>query len=288
MGIKLTWVDKNVNEEGQRIYRSTSPMDADNLPEPYADLAADVTEFIDRHVDESADYYYYRVSAYIGTDLERVSDELEVRLKEAQLSDNVIYFAVRNANEATYETAMIALLNDIGFTVIKVPEGSLTNTVNLDTEEKQNLSTVLVGAPGDGFTEHPESAAIQNFNCQVVSMCRYTTRNTLGAGSSSGGESSWRESEFIGDGTQPINSDNRYAPGNIIPFYTKSAAGQGVTLNSADWKGIFRSTIGNFKDSVSSDLTGQQPRYHFGYYRTDLATQEYQEVLKRILTRSER
>lgn len=76
LSVSLTWDDRNGNEEGHRVYRALSPMDAEALPSPLADLDPDVTSFED---DTAApdETYYYRVSAYKGAS-EAVSDEQQV------------------------------------------------------------------------------------------------------------------------------------------------------------------------------------------------------------------
>lgn len=76
MGVLLTWNDNNEIEDGHRIYRSTSPMDPQNLPAPLAEVGPNVTEYLDRDVEPSTTYYY-RVAAFLGG-LELVGPEIEV------------------------------------------------------------------------------------------------------------------------------------------------------------------------------------------------------------------
>lgn len=76
MPVRLVWQDNNTSEEGHRVYRSTSPMDPNNLPAPLAALGVDVTEYIDDTVTADVTYYY-RVSAYKGA-AESVSSEVEI------------------------------------------------------------------------------------------------------------------------------------------------------------------------------------------------------------------
>lgn len=62
MSYKLTWAN-DPTSTASRIYRSTTPMDAANLPAPLAVVDAGVTEYVD---DAVADWtrYFYRVGAY--------------------------------------------------------------------------------------------------------------------------------------------------------------------------------------------------------------------------------
>lgn len=75
MYIKLQWDDLNSSEEGHRIYRSTAPIDLENLPEPIAEVGADVTEFLDWVPGAEEEFLYYRVAAFRGEEF-AVSEEL--------------------------------------------------------------------------------------------------------------------------------------------------------------------------------------------------------------------
>ena len=74
--VTVKWDDPNMIEKGHKVYRSKTPMDINNMPEPIATLDKNTTEFID--VDQTiGDTNYYRVSAWIdGT--EQISQESSV------------------------------------------------------------------------------------------------------------------------------------------------------------------------------------------------------------------
>lgn len=74
MGFRLTWLDLNASEEGHYIYRSTSPMDPQNLPTPIATLGPNVGLYDDGNIVEGLTYYY-RVGAFSGSAV-MVSDEV--------------------------------------------------------------------------------------------------------------------------------------------------------------------------------------------------------------------
>jgi len=76
MSVLLTWDDNNTVEDGHRIYRSTSPMDPQNLPAPLAEVGPNVREYLDQDV-EPAITYYYRVAAFLAG-LQQVGPEIEV------------------------------------------------------------------------------------------------------------------------------------------------------------------------------------------------------------------
>lgn len=76
MGFLIEWDDPNITEDGHRLYRSTSPMDPQNMPAPIAELGPDVVQYEDGDVTPGLTYFY-RVGAYIGS-VEMLSDELEI------------------------------------------------------------------------------------------------------------------------------------------------------------------------------------------------------------------
>lgn len=69
MTIKLAWADHNTgsaNEDGYRVYRSTSPFSSSSLPPPLASLGPDVTTYDDLGAIPGT-LYYYMVEAYKGS-----------------------------------------------------------------------------------------------------------------------------------------------------------------------------------------------------------------------------
>lgn len=78
MSVTLTWDDNNTdpNEEGHRVYRSTSTIDLNALPSPLATIAADLEIYED---DTAADEttYFYVVSAFTSFS-EAFSSEVEI------------------------------------------------------------------------------------------------------------------------------------------------------------------------------------------------------------------
>jgi len=87
--IRLTWRDRNWAEQGHYIYRSDTPMDVNNLPNPIDTIDGNVTEYIDYDVivDQT---YYYRIAAFRNNDV-LVSDEIEVIATPVDLSVHDIF-----------------------------------------------------------------------------------------------------------------------------------------------------------------------------------------------------
>lgn len=90
MGFILRWTDRNMAEEGHRIYRSTSPMDIQNMPAPIATLLADVEYYEDMNVVQGQTYYY-RVGAYVGG-VEKFSEEFQVVAQDSSPIVNKVNF----------------------------------------------------------------------------------------------------------------------------------------------------------------------------------------------------
>lgn len=82
-GIKVTlgWVSANDNETGHKIYRSTSPMDVNSLPEPIAILGVDSVSYEDTTVEFNT-LYYYRIGVF-NENGETVSDEYQIQTVES-------------------------------------------------------------------------------------------------------------------------------------------------------------------------------------------------------------
>lgn len=58
MGMRIIWDDPNWGEEGHYLYKSTTPIDPNALPAPYATVGVDVTEYFDGAVTPGTTYYY--------------------------------------------------------------------------------------------------------------------------------------------------------------------------------------------------------------------------------------
>lgn len=77
MQVKLTWVDRNYNEDGYRIYRASEPMDLGDMPTPLDEIGGNATEWLDPSPPMNQGVYYI-VSTFRGTD-EAFSDEVFIQ-----------------------------------------------------------------------------------------------------------------------------------------------------------------------------------------------------------------
>lgn len=67
MKIDLTWINRNTDDEGTRIYRSSSPLDPNNLPQPIAVMGPGAVSYTDTDVVRNQ-LYYYRMEVFKGND----------------------------------------------------------------------------------------------------------------------------------------------------------------------------------------------------------------------------
>ena len=77
MKIRLNWTDQNSSEDGHNIYRSTSPIDPNSLPAPLDTIGPNIEFYDDETVIEGT-IYYYRVSAFLGSSIESLSQEVKL------------------------------------------------------------------------------------------------------------------------------------------------------------------------------------------------------------------
>lgn len=98
--VTLRWSDPNNIEKGYKVYRSKSPMDISNMPEPIATLEKNTTEFIDE-AQTIGDTNYYRVSAWIDGS-EVYSEEVEIVVETI-----VEYFIGFNSGVRKYRNDII-------------------------------------------------------------------------------------------------------------------------------------------------------------------------------------
>ena len=137
MGALIKWQDNNVSEEGHRIYKSTSTIDPNNLPSPYATVGPDVTQFEDGEILDG-ETFYYRIGAYTASStVELVSDELVVTGSEngPPYLTMALHYTGEKVSGASVEDETgqhDATLS--GATVIETPEGRKAFLFNADAD----------------------------------------------------------------------------------------------------------------------------------------------------------
>jgi len=89
MGIRLTWIDNNVTEQGHKVYRSDSTMDLNNLPSPLVSLGPDITVYDDGSIVEGQAYYYI-VSSFSGG-VEKFSAEVSIDTEDTAWESSSLF-----------------------------------------------------------------------------------------------------------------------------------------------------------------------------------------------------
>lgn len=75
--IRLTWSNTSTTIVEQRVYRSTSPLDIDDMPDPLAVLPRRNREYLDITIEDGL-AYYYAVSSVLPDYSELISEEIKV------------------------------------------------------------------------------------------------------------------------------------------------------------------------------------------------------------------
>lgn len=75
--IRLTWNNASTTIVEQRVYRSISPLDIDDMPEPLAVLPRRNREYLDSTIEDGLTYYY-AVSSVLPDYSELISEEIKV------------------------------------------------------------------------------------------------------------------------------------------------------------------------------------------------------------------
>lgn len=144
MGVRITWEDRNLAEDGHKIYRSTSPMDTQNMPAPLATLGPDVELYDDGSVAVDTTYYYI-VSALAGS-MERFSAEVSV-----------------TTTETTWTPAQLFLGGEVG---------GCWNFNDISTLFKDTAGTIPVTAAGDAIARVNDISGNGNHLTQTTSTAR--------------------------------------------------------------------------------------------------------------------
>lgn len=195
--IRLTWEDNNSGESGHRVYRSSSPMDPEALPEPLAELPPNATEYVDEDVEENLNYYY-RVSVF-SEFAEKVSSEIQKAVSFAP--DIGAYWADQGGYYAG--------ISSRGYHVIVAPK----NTEVVRAWKNSNTDT-----PGTGSTSSTASelrAAVEAAglaNHPAMAYC---------AGYTGGGFTDWA---LPGTPENQIIQNNLGASNTSVPLFQPGGA----------------------------------------------------------------
>ena len=166
MTTKITWVDENLSEEEQRIYRDTVTIDPQNPPAALATVAADVEEYDDVTAVEDTTYFY-RVSSVTGSgSVEKFSDEVSEASTPVE-PDSTGLVALWDFSSLSADRMTINDTSGNGFHAVRTGGGGLivpapvcagfALELNGDLEKKSASHTVdltlIDGGPGVDITD---------------------------------------------------------------------------------------------------------------------------------------
>lgn len=106
--IRLTWNNASTTIVGQRVYRSISPLDTDDMPAPLAVLPRRSREYLDSTIEDGL-AYYYAVSSVLPDYSELISEEIKVEASHGESDPHwdkvvaLLHFDGNFRNEAPFE-----------------------------------------------------------------------------------------------------------------------------------------------------------------------------------------
>lgn len=181
-----------------------------------------------------------------------------------------VLFAQRSSTLQTYDQALIDFLESKGCTVTATFDA-------IGTFDLANFDLLIIGAPGTGYTAHPEASVISAAALPIVSMCRHTSRNALGMGSNSSGfnmDSMNREVD--------VANDPRATEASVsLPLQSA----QGVNASSATI--IYSSNDATYPavaERIETIGGEDYSRLHWAYYEFPDATQQAEDLFWSFVT----
>lgn len=161
----------------------------------------------------------------------------------------------------TYNDSIVSWLESQGYIVDIIEDGDV---ISLDYS---NYNLLIIGAPGTSFTAHPGGSAIGSLPVDIISMCRWTSReNALNLG--------------VGSGSQSVNTftvvDQTHPIMQALGWTNGQSFAQGSTATThAIWNFLSGTThIMHNGDSTRAGLAERidsgYKRMHWGYHRFDV------------------
>lgn len=141
-----------------------------------------------------------------------------------------------------------------------------------------DIDLLIVGAPGSGYTSHPEGSTIAELDCHVISFCRHHSRNDLNMASSSGSDNV--HSFTVVDADHPVMQTLGWTDGSFE---------MGASVNTHHISSLSSETNMIMHRGISDNAglaerwDGDYSRIHFGYHRFDYAGQNAFDLLETII-----
>lgn len=134
--ITLRWLDRSADEEGFKIFRSTTGFDLENMPEPIAVLPAGTEEFTDTDLPYGVQYYYI-IGTFNGdkityseliTPSVESSDELLRAIKYCDLGPKEVIGSYQGAGYFGEVTSSELITGDALASLVRVSGGTSQNS----------------------------------------------------------------------------------------------------------------------------------------------------------------
>ena len=173
-------------------------------------------------------------------------------------------YAQRNSTAASYDTALIALLEGRGWTV-QVETGDLSHI------DWSGVDLLIVGAPGTDYSSHTNSGDLDSYPVHITSLCRYTSRESLGLAGSSGSASVSTFLRQDGDDRAVHAQFDLVAGGASVSCHRISSLASGVVMHYA------HDGVSTYAGIAEGESAGYR-RTHFGFHYLDDATPEAEAI----------
>lgn len=173
-------------------------------------------------------------------------------------------YAQRNSTAASYDTALIALLEGRGWTV-QVETGDLSHI------DWSGVDLLIVGAPGTDYSSHTNSGDLDSYPVHITSLCRYTSRESLGLAGSSGSASVSTFLRQDGDDRAVHAQFDLVAGGASVSCHRISSLASGVVMHYA------HDGVSDYAGVAEGESDGYR-RTHFGFHYLDDATPEAEAI----------
>ena len=188
-----------------------------------------------------------------------------------------LVFARRYFETTNYDQELIDYLKELGYNVIVIEEDEI---MSFDYEAN-NTSTLIVGAPDDDYTQLPEGDEINNLEVDIISLCRYTSRDLdMATGSASDNVGYFT----VEDPDHPIIKEMGLSSSDTLDMGEEVSSHRISSLT--DDTNIIMGREGFSSGSragLAERLEGDYYRFHFGYHRFDVASEGAFDLFGEVL-----
>lgn len=180
----------------------------------------------------------------------------------------LIAYVKRHSNMQSYDTSLVNLLNDLGYTV------SVLDEADVMSQNYKEIGLLIVGAPGTNYTG--TSLNLNDLPVHIISMCRHTSRVALGMAGSSGTATVNQFRTVYTD--HPIIS----AIGNPTSISLPSQMTHELWSLPAGTTLIMQNSSSG-RAGLAERTADEYTRIHFGYHRFDTNSTELDALMEAVV-----